>query len=54
VPGGGKKIYNMMLKEGVIVRSMDSYGLPDYIRITVGLPDENKRLMRTLKKVLEC
>ncbi len=54
VPGGGKKIYNMMLKEGVIVRSMDSYGLPDYIRITVGLPDENKRFIRTLEKVLEC
>ncbi len=53
VPGGGKKIYQLMLKQGVIVRSMDSYVLPDYIRINVGLQEENERFIRTLKKVLE-
>jgi histidinol-phosphate aminotransferase len=42
-----------MLKEGVIVRSMDSYGLEDYIRINVGLPEENERFIRSLKKVLK-
>jgi len=52
VPHGGTKIYNLMLKEGVIVRSMDSYGLPDYIRINAGLPEENERFVNTLKKVL--
>lgn len=53
VPSGGKNIYNLMLKEGVIVRSMDSYGLEDYIRINVGLPEENERFIRSLKKVLK-
>ena len=53
VPGGGRKIYELMLKEGVIVRSMDSYGLEDYIRLSVGLPAENERFIFTLKKVLE-
>ncbi|MBW2609711.1 MAG: histidinol-phosphate transaminase [Deltaproteobacteria bacterium] len=52
VPMGGKKTYELMLKEGVIVRSMQSYGLGDYIRINVGLPEENERFIKTLKKVL--
>ena len=51
-PLGGKKTYELMLKQGVIVRSMESYGLPDYIRINVGLPEENERFIKTLKKVL--
>lgn len=52
VPQGGKRTYEMMLREGVIVRSMDSYGLPEYIRINVGLPEENERFIKTLAKVL--
>jgi histidinol-phosphate aminotransferase len=52
VPQKGKEIYDQMLKQGVIVRSMDSYGLPDYIRINVGLPEENERFIRTLKGIL--
>ncbi len=52
VPQGGTEIYNLMLKQGVIVRAMDSYGLPDYIRINAGLPEENERLIKTLKEVL--
>lgn len=52
VPSGGKKIYEGLLKEGVIVRAMDSYGLPEYIRINVGLPQENERFITALKKVL--
>jgi histidinol-phosphate aminotransferase len=52
VPQGGKRTFDLMLREGVIVRAMDSYGLPDFIRINVGLPEENERFIRTLKKVL--
>ncbi len=48
VPGGGKRVYEEMLRRGVIVRPMDSYGLPEYIRINVGLPEENERFVRTL------
>jgi histidinol-phosphate aminotransferase len=44
-------VYKEMLREGVIVRSMTSYGYPRYIRITVGLPEENQRLLAALKKV---
>ena len=49
---GAKKTYELMLREGVIVRSMDSYGLRDHIRVNVGLPEENERFINTLRKVL--
>lgn len=52
VPSGGNNIYELMLREGVIIRSMDSYGLKDYIRINAGLPEENERFIKSLKKVL--
>jgi len=52
VPGSGKKVYELMLKQGVIVRSMDSYDLPDYIRISVGLPEENERFIETLRRAI--
>jgi histidinol-phosphate aminotransferase len=51
-PLGGKKTYERMLKEGVIIRSMESFGLKDYIRINVGLAEENERFIKTFKKVL--
>jgi histidinol-phosphate aminotransferase len=52
VPQGGKKTYELMLREGVIVRSMDSYGLAEYIRINAGLPKENERFVKTLRKIM--
>jgi histidinol-phosphate aminotransferase len=52
VPGGGKRLYELMLKEGVIIRAMDSYGLKDYIRISVGTAPENRRFIQTLKRLL--
>ena len=50
---GAGKTYQRMLREGVIVRSMDSYGLEDYIRVNVGLPEENERFINTFKKILD-
>ena len=52
-PFGGRKTYELMLKEGVIVRAMDAYGLGDYIRINVGLPQENERFVTTLREMLK-
>lgn len=48
--GNGKKVYDDLLKQGVIVRPMASYGLGEYIRVTVGLPDENKRFVEAIRK----
>ncbi|UCG13756.1 MAG: histidinol-phosphate transaminase [Deltaproteobacteria bacterium] len=52
VGGDGKKIYEAMLRRGVIVRAMSSYGLNNYIRISVGKPDENRRFLKALKEVI--
>jgi histidinol-phosphate aminotransferase len=45
-------VFEAMLKQGVIVRSMTEYGFPEYIRINVGLPAENDRFLKALAKVL--
>jgi histidinol-phosphate aminotransferase len=37
-----------MLRAGVIVRPVGNYGLSRHLRITVGLPDQNSRLLRAL------
>jgi histidinol-phosphate aminotransferase len=48
----GRQIYDKLLRKGVIVRPMNGYGLPHHLRITVGSPAENARLVAALKDVL--
>jgi histidinol-phosphate aminotransferase len=50
--GDGRAVFERLLRAGVIVRPMNGYGLPRYVRISVGLPEENRRLIAALKKVL--
>lgn len=52
VPCDAKEVYQAMLRQGVIIRAMNAYGLNNYIRINVGLPEENRRFVTALKKVL--
>ena len=42
-----------LMQEGVILRPLHSYNLPTHFRVTAGLPDENRRAIKTLKMVLE-
>jgi histidinol-phosphate aminotransferase len=53
LPCGARKVYEAMLRRGVIVRAMNAYGLDNHIRISVGLPEENRRFLDTLREVLE-
>ncbi len=46
------RVFERMLHQGVIVRSMRAYGFPEYIRVNVGLPKENQRFLDALDKVL--
>lgn len=48
----GSAVTQHLMRRGVIVRPMGGYGLPEYVRISVGLPKENARCIRELKKVL--
>ena len=45
-------VYEALLREGVIVRPVASYGMPNHLRVTVGLPEENDRFIQALKKVM--
>lgn len=45
-------IYEALLREGVIVRPIAGYGMPNHLRISIGLPAENDRLFAALVKVL--
>lgn len=47
-----REVYEQMLRQGVIIRAMGSYQLPEYIRVNAGLPAENERFIRTFKKVM--
>jgi len=46
------KVYNTLLKKGIIVRNMNAWKLKDFIRLTVGTMSENRRFIEALKKVL--
>jgi histidinol-phosphate aminotransferase len=49
----GKVLANDLLRKGVIVRSMEGYGLPTHIRITVGTHQENTRALKALDEVFD-
>jgi len=46
-------VFQAMLKEGVIVRSMASYGFDTFLRINAGTPEENRACIHALKRVLK-
>ncbi len=50
--GDSRAAYERLLRLGVIVRPMNGYGLPRHVRISVGLPEENRRLVAALEQVL--
>ena len=50
--GEGRKVCNAMQAEGIILRPMDPYGMPEHVRITVGTRTENRRCIAALQKVL--
>ncbi len=48
-----REVFKALLAEGVIVRPLDGYGLPQHVRVSIGLPKENDRLLAAMKKVLD-
>jgi histidinol-phosphate aminotransferase len=51
--GNGNDVFQRLLAQGVIVRPMAVYELPEYIRVTVGTMDENRKFTESLKKVIK-
>jgi len=45
-------VYDRLLRQGVIVRPVAGYGMPDHLRVTIGLREENERFLAALKNAL--
>ena len=50
--GNGDRVFRDMLKQGVIVRAMSGYKLPDWVRISIGTQAQNQRCLEVLDAVL--
>jgi histidinol-phosphate aminotransferase len=50
--GEGQRVFVEMQKQGVIVRPMAGYQLPEWIRVSIGTPTENSRCLDVLRSIL--
>ncbi|MHB1427284.1 MAG: histidinol-phosphate transaminase [Rhodocyclaceae bacterium] len=48
----GAAVNQKLLRQGVIVRPIGGYGLPNHLRVTIGLETENARFLEALEKSL--
>lgn len=51
--GNAAGINQRLLAQGVIVRPIGGYGLPEWLRVSVGLPEENDRFINALRHALD-
>lgn len=52
VQRSGSEVFEALLWEGVIVRPVENYGMPNHVRVTVGLEEENARFVKALTKFI--
>ena len=50
--GNAARLYDQLLRRGVIVRPVPVYGFPEHVRVTVGTAAENERLVTALRALL--
>jgi histidinol-phosphate aminotransferase len=50
--GGAAAVFQKLLRAGVIVRPIASYGMPEHLRVTVGLESENARFLAALERAI--
>jgi len=50
---GAAAVYQSLLRKGVIVRPVANYGMPEYLRVSIGLESENARFLKALEQVLD-
>ena len=51
--GNAVAVFAALQRYGIIVRPLAAYGLPDYVRITIGRAQDNQRLLSTLRELIE-
>ncbi len=49
----GMRVNRELLERGVIVRPVANYGLPQWLRISIGLPEENEICIKALAQILK-
>ena len=47
----GKKVFEDLQKRKIIVRPMNVYNLPDYVRVSVGTEDQNKKIINAFSEI---
>ena len=47
----GFEVFEALLQKGVIVRPMNGFGLTEHVRISIGLPEENERLIKAVAEI---
>ena len=52
--GEGDKLFRDMLKQGVIIRAMSGYKLPEWVRISIGTPEQNRRCLEVMDSVMSA
>jgi histidinol-phosphate aminotransferase len=50
--GDGQRVFEALQQQGVIVRPMGGYQLPEWIRISIGTLAENERCLKSLARAL--
>jgi histidinol-phosphate aminotransferase len=50
----GPDTYLRLLQEGVIVRPLQGFGLTEHVRVSIGLPEENRRFIEALRRIREA
>jgi histidinol-phosphate aminotransferase len=52
MPYKGRALFEDLIHKAIITRSVDEYGLPDYLRVTIGDKGQNKEFLKALREVL--
>ncbi len=47
-------VFQQLLRRGVIVRPVGNYGMPEYLRVSIGLPEQNARFLAVLGETLSA
>jgi histidinol-phosphate aminotransferase len=50
--GAGQEVFEQLQRRGIITRPMGGYQLPEFIRISIGTPAENRRCVKALRETL--
>ena len=52
--GDGGAVFDALQRRGLITRPVKPYGLPEWLRVTVGTRAQNERLLATLAEVMQA